>query len=370
MSRADASALELDGRPGITESDPAGHALPSQPAEGSATVAANREPLDLLTITAMPSDKVSELLAALGCTSVLLRRRGMDLWHTQTVTMDAGLKKAASYELELKLGDASIANCVCTFREVLRGHERDLFDRYLYVLSTIEHIDADDQACVGAALQCLEREQRSRGAKRKHGQWIQQAEAPCCDPDVSVGAADNEVKRIRSGGTNLEEVVILLGLAGIPTAKILESGVALYCEAHRRPNPIAQKYAAKYILECLPHATSGCLLHLFYYLLGDSLFVLLCDELRTQAQVASRHRSSVAAQRMDSTGVQALIFAYQTVLERVAHNCTAFERRQRVRQLTEAAMSADSAALAQTFYEHLAPGEREAWGQQLVATYP
>ena len=313
----------------------------------------------------MPSEALAEILAALGCTSTQLRRRGMELWHTQVVTMDTSLKQVASGELELRLVDANISRCVSIFREVLQGHERDLFNRFLYVMATVERSDADDKECVGAALQCLESEQRSRGIKRKRGQRMTQSDAQVCDLGMAANQADSTAKRVKAGASSLERLLLLLGLAGVSTTKVLECGVALYCEAHRRPNAIAQRYAAQYISDCLPQATLCSLLHFFFYLLGDSLFALLCDDLQTQAQVVSRHRSGAVTQPEEGEGVQVLITAYQAILERVARNHTAFERRQRVRQLTEAVMDADTSLLAQTFYEHLAPCEIEEWGRQL-----
>ena len=77
-------------------------------------------------------------------------------------------RKAAFDDLELRLRGDSILNCVSTFHEVLTGRERDLFDRFLFVLVVVEHVDCDDQACIGVAMKCLADEQRSRGIKRKH----------------------------------------------------------------------------------------------------------------------------------------------------------------------------------------------------------
>ena len=157
----------------------------------------------------------------------------------------------------------------------------------------------------------------------------------------------------------------MVGLAGIPVAKILGCGLSLYCEAQRRPNMVAEKYATKYIQERIPHGTPRSLLHFFYYLLGDAIFALLCDDLRTQ--VAARNMPAVVGQPAEDAGVQALITAYQEIAERHAHNFTAFERRHRVRQLSVAATQADSYTLAQTFYDHLEPNELEAWSCMLHA---
>ena len=365
LSQSAVSPLLHDGHPRDAEANPACHALPSHHAVGGVGATVDRESLCLLTVTAMLSEELANILAALGCTSTQLRRRGLELWQTQVVTMDTSLRQVATGELELRLVDANISQCVSIFREVLQGHERDLFNRFLYVMATVERSDANDTECVGAALQCLESERRSRGNKRKRGQLMTQSDALVRDFGMEASPDDAGAKRAKTGARSLERLLLLLGLAGVTTTKVLECGVALYCEAHRRPSAFAQKYAARHISACLPQATLGSLLRFFYYLLGDSLFALLCDDLQTQTQVVSRHRSGAITQPEEGEGLQVLITAYQAVLERVARNHTAFERRQRVRQLTEAVMNADTSLLAQTFYEHLDPCELEAWGQQL-----
>ena len=169
-----------------------------------------------------------------------------------------------------------------------------------------------------------------------------QSDALVRDFGMEASPDDAGAKHAKTGARSRERLLLLLGLAGFTTTKVLECGVALHYEAHRRSSAFAQKNAARHILACLPSATLGSLLRFFYYLLGDLLFALLCDDLQTQTQVVSRHRSGAITQPEESEGLQVLITAYQAVLERVARNHTAFERRRCVRQLTEAVMNADT----------------------------
>ena len=317
----------------------------------------------MLTIESMPSAELSEHLVKHGCTYAQLRKRGMDLWNLQTVTMEDRRKLAALESLELRLRDNSLLNCVRTFREVLTGHEHVLFDRYLFVVTVTEQVDCGDEACMDTAMRCLASERRSRGIKRKHDSASQADGVQGFCPGTEHREGLSGAKRARAHQPNFEEVVVMVGLAGLPVSHILSSGVSLYCEAQRRPNMIAEKYATKAIQERIPQATPRCLLHFFYCLLGDTVFALLGEDLCTKA--AARSLTAIRSQDEKAVGVPGLISAYREVLERRAQNCTPFERRCRVRQLAEAASTVDPAELALTFYAHLAPGEREAWGQQL-----
>ena len=123
-----------------------------------------------------------------------------------------------------------------------------------------------------------------------------QSDALVRDFGMEASPDDAGAKRAKTGARSLERLLLLLGLAGVTTTKVLECGVALYCEAHRRPSAFAQKYAARHISACLPQATLGSLLHFFYYLLGDSLF----------APVVSRHRSGAITQPEEGEGLQVL----------------------------------------------------------------
>ena len=288
----------------------------------------------------------------------------MDLWNFQTITMEPGLRKSSLETLEQRLADTSLANSVSTFRDVLTGHERDLVDRFLFVMTVAEPVVCADQARIEAAVQGLACQQRLRGTKRKHGMSLEAATQNCNHDGVSSDLL-RPAKRTRAERPDLEELIVMVGLAGIPVDKILSCGVSLYCEAQRRPNMVAERYTTKYILERVPHGTPRRLLHFFQHLLGDAVFSLLCADLRTQ--VAARNITSAAAQPVADADVQTLIAAFQAVVERHARNFTAFERRQRVRQLSDAAMQAASGMLAQTFYNHLEPNEIEAWGCSLHA---
>ena len=73
------------------------------------------------------------------------------------------------------------------------------------------------------------------------------------DFGMEASPDDAGAKRAKTGARSLERLLLLLGLAGVTTTKVLECGVALYCEAHRRPSAFAQKYAARHISACLPH---------------------------------------------------------------------------------------------------------------------
>ena len=331
--------------------------------------------MDLLTITAMPATALSEHLLAQGCTYAQLRKRGTDLWHTQTITMDTVQRKAAREELELKLRNDSLANCVETFRKALHGHEHELFHRFLFMLVAVDHVDCDDQACVEASMQCLTNAQNVQGRKRKRG--------PSMQLDSALGGKHGEdrltgppgAKHIRAGVSDLDTLAVLVGLAGISHTQIVESGVALYCERQRRPSGVAQRYATKHIQDSLPQVNTPDLLRFFYYLLGAVIFDILRDDLRAQAEARMRPRqtshNSYASAAADSPAedacVQTLIDAFRDVVERRSQNYTAFERRYRVRQLADAAMQADSSTLAQTFYEHFEPSELEAWSHMLHA---
>ena len=232
------------------------------------------------------------------------------------------------------------------------------------MLTVAEPVECADQARIETAVQNLDHEQRLRGAKRKHGMSLQAGTQDCNHDGVSFDCL-RSTKRTRVARQDLEELIVMVGLAGIPAAKILSCGVSLYCEAQRRPNMVAEKYAAKYVQERFPHGTPRSLLPFFQHLLGDVVFSFLCDDLR--AQVAARNMATAADQPMADAGVQTLIAAFQAVVERHARNFTAFERRHRVRQLSDAAMQAASGMLAQTFYNHLEPNELEVWSCSLHA---
>ena len=331
-------------------------------AESLVIVPSTKGQLDLLTVTSMPSNALSDLLVAHGCTYSQLRKRGMDLWYTQTVTMDADLRTPALEILELQLRSSSISCCVSIFRQALTGHELLLFDRFLYVLLVSEPSDCDDRACVGVAMRCLEHEQHARGTKRKYCSSLQQDGA--CNGSPGMDGGDPLApKRLRASVPSLEDLVVMLGLAGVTATQILDAGVSLYCETPRRPNTMAQKYAAKHIQDCTPRPTSRDLLRLFYYLLGDEVYSLLCADL--QAITATRPRASTACSPTVDTGVPALVAAFREVVERHARNYTAFERRHRVRQLEAAVDQADVTALADVFYAHLEPNEVDGWNQAL-----
>ena len=190
------------------------------------------ERLDLLSVETMASTKLAELLVARGCTYMQLRRRGMDLWSIQTITDAVESRKAAQEVLELRLREASVPDCVNTFRAVLSGRERELFDRFLYVLAVVGHTDCDDQASIGAALQCLDCEQSSRGIKRKLIS-PQTAGAQQCTLFTDESEATGKTKRLRANGPNLEELVVMVGLASIPPERILE----WCCTLLRSPAP-------------------------------------------------------------------------------------------------------------------------------------
>ena len=320
--------------------------------------------LDLLTVETMSSTMLAEILVARGCTYMQLRNRGLDLWSTQTITDEDEKRKAARNDLELRLRDASMPDCISIFRAVISGRERELFDRFLFVLAVVEHADCDDRTSIDAALCCLGNEQSSRGVKRKlmsPRAAGAQMSGLCADAYGSAAQA----KRLRADRPSLDELVVMVGLTGIPTEILLECGAALYCEAQRRSNTIAQKYAVCHIQECLPQASPSSLLRFFYYLLGDDVFTLLCNDLRLQA--AMRPPSTAAEPQSVEAEAPELIGAFQRVVEQHARNHTAFERRQRVRQLEEAIMQAPPPEHAQIFYGHLEPNELDAWSQALHA---
>ena len=361
LSRDDAKVLHLDCLADATHRDllpvPAG----TWSDEASPLL---RERLDLLTVETMSSTMIAEILAARGCTYMQLRKRGMDLWGIQTITDEVESRKDARDVLESRLRDASVPDCINTFGAVLSGRERELFDRFLFVLAVVEHADCDDQTSIGVALQCLDSEQRSRGVKRKL-MSLQPAEAQGCTLHTDECGATVKTKRLRADRPSLEELVVMVGLASVPPERILECGAALYCEAQRRPKIIAQRYAVGHIQKCLPQASPSSLIRFFYYLLGDAVFTLLCNDLCSQAAV--RPPSTAAEQQFVDVGVRDLIGAYQEVVEQHARNHTAFERRHRVRQLEDAVMQAPPTVLAQTFYGHLEPNELDAWSQKLHA---
>ena len=199
----------------------------------------------------------------------------MDLWQTRTITMDDGARKAARSDLEWRLCNESIADCVGVFRQVLQGREEELFQRSLLMFAAVEREEHDDQLCIEEAMQKLARKQHVPNRKRKHEQDLEAAiEENCC----AQGA-----KCARQGLPDLERLAVLMGLAGISQARVMELGDELYCERQRRAHIVAQRYAMQYVKAKIPHVHMRDLLQFFYHLLGDMVFEILQEDLHMHA---------------------------------------------------------------------------------------
>ena len=90
--------------------------------------------LDLLTVKAMPNQALAKILEARACTYQQLRQRGLDLWRTQTTTMEAADRQAAKSHLEWRLSNKDIANYVGTFRQVLQVMRKNCFHDFFSCL--------------------------------------------------------------------------------------------------------------------------------------------------------------------------------------------------------------------------------------------
>ena len=300
--------------------------------------------LDLLTAKAMPNQALARHLKARGCTYQRLRQRGMDLWQTQTITMDDEDRKAAKSHLEWRLSNKDIANCVGIFRQVLQGHEEELFQRSLFMFVAMDREENSDQVCIEEAIRKLANLQPVLDRKRKRDQMQCQDQGLGAEAKGS-GSSRKPKKSRRQLLPNFERLVLLLGLAGVSQARVTELGV-------------------------MPD-----LLQFLFHLLGGMVFSIFQEDLCTQASAYMVLRKKPtgdpendAPSRPEGPDTKrSLVDAFQEVVECHSQNFTAFQRRHRVRQLEDAVSLAEMPQLAQVFYDHLESNELEAWSHKLHA---
>ena len=286
--------------------------------------------------------------------------------------MEAADRQAAKSHLEWRLSNKDITNCVGTFRQVLQGHEEELFQRSLFMFAAVDREEYGDQFCVEEAIRKMATTQPVLDRKRKRDQ--QQYH----DQDVGTMAAGQDLssrskKSRRQPLPDFERLVLLIGLAGISQTRVTELGVELYCESQGRANATAQRYATQCIRDKIPDLNMQHLLQFLYHLLGSMVFGLLQDDLcmRASAYILLRKQPTNSQKKDASSSLddpdtkRLLVDAFQDVVECHARNFTAFQRRHRVRQLEDAVSLAETPRIAQIFYDHLEPNELEAWSQKL-----